>query len=341
MKIIVTGSFKYSIYAPAFASGFASLGHLVESVHEEDYLSWESRLGKLYEKIQVRTRIGYKVVRYNKELLSKVETFKPDMVFLYRCYFVWPSTIKKIQEQGTKVFSYNNDDPFSKVLNNWEHRYFHASIPIVDVNLVYRKKNILDFKKAGAKEVELMLPYYLEKENSYEKIPDTIPIAFIGHFEDDGRDQYIKALMDAGLQVSIYDSGWQKSSLYKELRPVMKPAVYSSQYNHELNKCQIALVFLSKLNCDTYTRRCFEIPATKTLMLSEYTDDLNALFPDNECAVYFRTKEELVERCRELLSTPQRIAQIAENGYKRVHEIGGSEVDRCRQITELYQKLFN
>lgn len=185
------------------------------------------------------------------------------------------------------------------------------------------------------------MPYYIEDSNYYEIIPDDIPIAFIGHFEDDGRDQFIKALMDAGLSISVYDSGWQESSLYNELRPVMKAPVYGSQYNHVLNKCQIALVFLSKLNSDTYTRRCFEIPATKTLMLSEYTDDLNALFPDNECAVYFRTKEELVEKCRELLSNPQRIAQIAENGYKRVHEIGGSEVDRCRQITELYQKLFN
>jgi hypothetical protein len=27
-----------------------------------------------------------------------------------------------------------------------------------------------------------------------------------------------------------------------------------------------------------------------------YTEDMNQMFPENECAVYFRSKEELVEK---------------------------------------------
>ena len=98
-------------------------------------------------------------------------------------------------------------------------------------------------------------------------------------------------------------------------------------------------MFLSKLNSDTYTRRCFEIPATQTLMLSEYTDDLNEMFPSDKCAVYFTTPEELVVKCKYLLSHPNEIKQIAENGYKRLKELGGSEIDRCRQIIETYKKI--
>ena len=92
------------------------------------------------------------------------------------------------------------------------------------------------------------------------------------------------------------------------------------------------------MNHDTYTRRCFEIPAAKTLMLCEYTEDMDRMFPEDECAVYFRSKEELVEKCKALLANPEKIVKIAENGYNRLKEIGGSEVDRCQQIIEVYNK---
>ena len=74
-------------------------------------------------------------------------------------------------------------------------------------------------------------------------------------------------------------------------------------------------------------------------MLSEYTDDLNRMFPADECAVYFKSPEEMVEKCKYLLSHPDEIKRIAENGYNRLKELGGSEIDRCRQIVETYNEL--
>ena len=208
------------------------------------------------------------------------------------------------------------------------------------MNLVYRKKNIDDYANLGINNTHVLLPYYLEKNNYYEDVEDSVPIAFVGHYENDGRDKFIKTMLDAGLPVSVYNgSYWDRSPIYESIKSIIKPGVHSNAYNHLLNECQIALVFLSKLNSDTYTRRCFEIPATKTLMLSEYTQDLDNLFPENECAVYFRNKEELVEKCKSLLSNPPESKRIAENGYKRLLEIGGSEVDRCKQIIEIYKNV--
>lgn len=74
-------------------------------------------------------------------------------------------------------------------------------------------------------------------------------------------------------------------------------------------------------------------------MLSEYTEDLDKMFPSDECAVYFKTPVEMVEKSRYLLSQPEEIKRIAENGYQRLKVLGGSEVDRCRQIVETYNTL--
>ena len=340
MKILIVGSFQYSIYSPAITYGFRQLGHVVETIDSYEFRYSGSLVGGLLNSVQDHFYIGCKIADFNKAVVDKVEKFCPDMVFFYTCYSVWPSTIRKINEYNCVVFNYNNDDPFSKALNNWGYRNFRRIIPLVDLNFVYRKKNIVDFGKAGAKHVEVLLPYYREQANFYDSsVLKTEPIAFLGHFENDGRDECIKALIDAGLPITVYGGDlWVNAPFYNDIKHVITEKKGGAEYNRKLNECQIALVFLSKLNHDTYTRRCFEIPAAKTLMLCEYTEDMDRMFPEEECAVYFRSKEELVEKCKALLANPAKIAAIAENGYNRLKQIGGSEVDRCRQIIEVYNK---
>ena len=46
--------------------------------------------------------------------------------------------------------------------------------------------------------------------------------------------------------------------------------------------------FFSRLNRDTYTRRCFEIPAAGTLMLCDYSDHAATLFAPGREADFFR-----------------------------------------------------
>ncbi len=341
MRILLVGSFEHPMYAPAFESGFSALGHDVEVVKYEDYLYGFGGIGVLLTKIQNRLHIGLKLKHYNKEILMKVQKNKPDFVFLYRCYNIWPKTIEKIKHLNCCVITYNNDDPFSGTPDLGFYRFFQRILKLADINYVYRKKNIADYESVGAKNVKVLLPYYIGKNNYREECEDTIPIAFLGHFENDGRDSYIKALIEAGVPVTVFNgSDWEAAPLYEDIKLCIKPGKRGKDYNHTINECQIAIVFLSKLNNDTYTRRCFEIPATQTLMLSEYTDDLNAMFPADECAVYFRNPDELVKKCKHLLENPLEIKRIARNGYSRLMELGGSEVDRCNQIIETYKHIF-
>ena len=145
--------------------------------------------------------------------------------------------------------------------------------------------------------------------------------------------------MKISIVIPVYYNEKNLEPLYEDIKSCIKQGKRGTDYNHTINQCEIAIVFLSKLNSDTYTRRCFEIPATKTLMLSEYTEDLDKMFPSDECAVYFKTPVEMVEKSRYLLSQPEEIKRIAENGYQRLKVLGGSEVDRCRQIVETYNTL--
>ena len=80
----------------------------------------------------------------------------------------------------------------------------------------------------------------------------------------------------------------------------------------------IRKTFLSKMNRDVYTRRCFEIPAMKKLLLCERSEDMQEMFVEDKEAVFFSDKLELLEKVKWLLANPTIINDIAEAGFQRV-----------------------
>ena len=95
---------------------------------------------------------------------------------------------------------------------------------------------------------------------------------------------------------------------------------------------------MSKLNRDTYTTRCFEIPACGSLLLSERTDDLRLMFREMEEAVFFSSPEELVEKALWLKSRPDEIERIAAAGMRRVQEDCHSAEGRMRQLVAVLKR---
>jgi len=352
MKILVIGSFKWSQYAPAIYTGFKEIGkeyqkekeeYQVEKIDYEDFLYTErNELTAFLNKVQNRFHFGCNIIKYNRAILQKVESFQPNFIFLYRCYSIYTKTLRKIKNStNCKIFSYNNDDAFSGVPSKAYYRHFIKNAFLCDINFVYRKKNIEDFKKIGITNTKILLPHYLSTSNyRLEEVEKDIPIAFIGHFEDDGRDFLIKSLLEANIPVIVYgDEAWKNAPLYNDIKECILPARREEYYNRTLNRLKIALIFFSKINSDTYTRRCFEIPITKAVMLSEYTEDMNEMFPEGEAAVYFRNPTELVAKAKYLLEHPKKVMQLAEKACERLETLGASEKDRAKQIIEEYYKL--
>ena len=341
MKILVVGSFRWDMYAQAFYEAWRRDGYDVVKLDYEDFhYSLDAFFCQFMNKMQDRYHKGSWVKKYNRILLEKVDSFLPDLVFLYRCYNIYTETVKIIAGKSI-VFSYNNDDPFSGVpYKGYSHLYLQ-NVKYCHLNYVYRKKNIDDFRLLGINNTKILLPYYRSYSNFPIDCLKETTIVFAGHFENDGRDKYILSLKDSGLPIKVYGGHiWKRSSLYDKIKDVVFPARYGEEYNNLINSSGLCLCFFSKINNDTYTRRCFEIPATKTVMLCEYSDDMNKFFPEGECAMYFRNQEELIIKARLLLSNPNLCKRIGSNAYKRVLELKASAHDRCREIINDYNSIM-
>ncbi len=342
-----------AIHAGAFQKAFEDLGHTTAYFQWKGYFrnypyeksqantTWD-RIKSAYYRFQNKMTFGPAMLKLNDDLVAQAKAFKPDLIYVYRGTHVWPCTLKRLKKAtGAKVFGYNNDDPFSPTYPTYFWRHFRRGIQLYDHVFAYRAKNIADYTAAGYANTSILRSYFIKGSNKPLTPKPTnnafsCDVIFIGHYEADGRDDVLMHLINNGINFKLFGTLWENAPRYQELKSHMgghiKP-LYGADYNTALNSAKIALVFLSKINNDSYTRRCFEIPATGTLMASEYTEDLaNNLYKPDEEAIYFTSKEELLTKLQNLLANPKKLNAIAAAGHARILKDGHEVTDRARQI---------
>ncbi len=345
MKIILVGAWYTSIYEEPLARSFEILGHEVfefksssyfRNIHLDHYRKGTYSLVEVsYYKFQNKFLVGPVISKINNDLFDLCSEVQPDMVFFYRALFIRSRTIRRIKKVcSAKLTSYHNDDPFTAV-NKWRNRHYISSLKSMDFNYVYRPKNLLDVQK-HSKHCEILLPYpntdFIYPLENCEKKYDVV---FIGHYEDDGRDQFImEFIVDESINFMLFGTDWDKSPIYTDIKTKLGDInpVYGEKYNITLNQTKMALCFFSLLNNDSYTRRTFEIPAAGTMLLSQYSKESAELFKPDEEAIYFKSTSELLEKTHFYLKHDEEKKLIADNGYRKVVDGGHTSMDRAKQI---------
>lgn len=355
IKVLVVGDFFWEMQDTALASAFEAIGCETHRFAWKDYFKgynvrapkgpWDF-LKWLYYRIQNKFLFGPTLCKLNRDLFARAKEISPDLILIYHGTHIFAGTVCKLKKVGFTIFAYNNDDPFASYYSKYYWRHYLRPTRYFDHIFVFRPHNIDSYKrKFGYTKTSVLLPDYMEKRNfPIAKLPTAkyvCDVIFVGHYEHDGRDEYIKAIIDSGVNFRLYGPNWESSpdfQYYKEKFGEIR-LLSLDEYNLALNSAKIVLVFLSHLNNDTYTRRSFEIPATGAFMLSVYTDDLNKFFAEGKEAAYFRSKEEMLEKIHYYLSHEEERKRIAKAGYERVKRDGHETKDRARQILKVFMDL--
>lgn len=344
MRILIVGDWHSELHEEPVFNALKLLGNEVYKFQWYSYFKSFNFLDEFNKKLQNRLILGPIIRKINLDLVVSVTDLVPDMIFVYRGTHITSNTLKKIKSiyPHTTLVGYNNDDPFAKGHHYSLWRHFLKAVPYYDLMYAYRQHNLYDFLRAGAKHVELLRSWYFPERNypieltDQDKINYECDVVFVGHYEPDYRKEYLEELVRQGFKVKLFGpgNGWNKvlvdSPELNHLLPVYP--VLGDDYNKALCGAKIALCFLSKLNRDTYTRRCFEIPATKTFMLSEYTDDLASLYVEGVHVAFFRSKQDFIEKVRIYVGNEKLRKKVALNGYKQVIADEHDVVSRMRNV---------
>lgn len=355
MKILLVGDWHSELHEEPAAKALESLGQTVERFAWHEYFKVKSntpysRFNQLWLRAQNKYLFGSAFRQLNRDLITKAINFRPDTIFIYRGTHLYLQTLRDLRRKlpGVVLIGYNNDDPFAPGHAKGLWRHFIAGLPELDLALAYRHANLADFYQAGARRVELLRSWYIAERNRPVQLNEEelerygCDVVFIGHYEPDMRLACLEEAVKAGYQIRLYGPvGWEpilkNHPALSHLLPV-RP-VWGDEYNRTLCGAKVALAFLSKLNRDTYTRRSFEIPASGTLMLSEYTDDLASLFSPGLEADYFSSPSELVEKLHLYLQDEELRAKVATAGHSRVESDQHDIVSRMKQVIEWIRQI--
>lgn len=328
--------YDQALYSALNNSELLNVEKFVWSTYFSDY-KYKSFLHKLFYTFENRYKYGFLVRKLNQDLLRKVKDNSYDVIFLWRAVHIYPSTIKALKKQAV-VIGYNNDQTYSDSHPWWLFFVLKQSIPYYDHFFVYRSSDIAGIESKGVSSsvfmptVDFKRIYPVRTEKKYD-------VVFIGHYENDSRDELIVELIQRGFKVGLYGQRWSDSIYYNRLVESLgeiKPAY--NNYNDVLNSSKVCLSFLSKLNNDKYTRRTLEIPASKTVMLAEYTNEQAIMFEPDVEAVYFNNHNEAIEKLYWLMENPAALDAIAHAGYKKVL-LGSYQLsDRVNDIIDVAQE---
>lgn len=348
MKILVAGDWHSELHEEAVYRALRELGHQVPTLRWHQYFvpckGWLRPFDRIWKKAQNKYLAGPLLTRINQNLLRLVQREKPDAVFVYRGTHIFPATVRAIRESGCIVIGYNNDDPFSPKYPRWLWRHFMAAIPEYDMVLAYRQHNLDELRAAGAKRVGLLRSWYMPERNcpvqlnAEEQQRFACDVVFVGHYENDGRKELLEKIVQQGWRLKLFGPGYDWDPVIKQSPELSQfvpvKLVWGDDYNKALCGAKIALCFFSKLNRDTYTRRCFEIPATGTMMLSEHSEDLESLFRVGKEIELFSNEEEMLAKISYYLSHDSERQAMARAGLLRVQQDGHDATSRMRQLIQ-------
>lgn len=347
-KILVAGNWRAFIHEESISLAFEKLGCKVIRFQWNKYFT-KNPFFSLYAKLEYRLSFGFIVAKINRDLVHAVVTNSPEILFIYRPILISKKTLIKIKKESpiTVIISYNNDDPFSSKYSMYSWLRYKKSIPYYDVIYSYRPSNIDQYIMSGAKVVKLLPPWFIKEKNFPIKLkPNEIikyqsDVVFVGHYEADGRADIIKSIIKSGLKISLYGPGWNSIVINDNVLKSLYPVRYLSgnEYNKVLCGAKIALAFYSSLNNDVYTRKCFEIPATSTMMIAKRTKEMQEFFKEDKECIYFDNTSELIEKIDFYLKNDKLRKMVAKKGYQRVMNSRHDVIGRAEYILDSYNQI--
>jgi spore maturation protein CgeB len=339
MKILVVGDGRSAIHEVAVFNAFKKLGHTVEAFYWGDYYNSQNPFVRFWLRVQNKFIIEPMLSKVNAGLIRAAIEISPDLIFIYRGTHITSRSINNIKQKlpSCIIYGYNNDDPFSTGHPRWLWRHFLKCVPKYDLMFAYRKSNMQEYNLLGAQRVALLMPWFIpefDRPVTVEEVRrNRFEVIFVGHYECDDRMEYLRQIAESSFVFGLFGPDWSrapKSDWLRRYQPVLP--VRGDLYRQTICSANIVLCFLSKLNRDTYTRRCFEIPAMGAFMLCQYTSDVASLFADGVDAVFFRNPEDMMKKIAYYTNHPKLRAQIAASGMNRVIRDKHDIVSRMRYV---------
>ncbi|WP_026182766.1 CgeB family protein [Leeia oryzae] len=268
-------------------------------------------------------------------LKQQFDEFKPDLCFMIRGLFgIQADTIKYLQ-RSSRLFGWwiESDDRVDQALaqaKDYETFYvMNSSLHDAAISRGIHNTRIMHH----AVDPEAFYPI--------EGIKKDIDICFVGSWSA-SRQKALESVFQLTKNVVIYGRHWRKRLADNA---VLQSKVLGEYIGgHDLvvlyNRSRIVFNYTGWGNEQTrsgFTMRTLEVPACKSLLLTDYSKDIEKIMTSREHLIMFKEMDEALENIESILSNSRMAQQIATDGYEKVISCFTYDVI-VRKIIEGYEK---
>lgn len=264
--------------------------------------------------------------RLNKDFIRFCSETKPDVVWVDKSVWIWPSTLKALRHAGIYLAHHFTDAIYPRHFGAWwAFHLLRRSLPLYHINFTSNIDDVAFLRRRG--DVTVELTYLACDHERFNAAPLsgadvatwTTPMIFIGHHEP-RTERYVRALLSAGIPIKVYGAGWTKHARkIAEQWPAAELGLplSDSDYVKAIKGAKIALCCVSEWNYNQTAARSFEIPACGTFLLAMRTPQHLECYREGHEAEFFDTPEELVHKARHYLAHDDERQAIAAAGQQR------------------------
>jgi len=336
------------------------LGHTVRGV---DTIEPWKRTSWLQRQLQRRLQRGSVVDEINRSVLRAARELQPDLVWAEKQGFLRIETIEDLRELGARVVHFTPDPYFTL---EWKRtRLMDVAMGSFDA-LIYCKSYEREHYEALGKPVVYMPLGYCDE--SHRPLPSddarwSCTVGFLGGWEP-RRERSLHAVAAAGVDVKIWGGHWdflrdgrwtpRRHIILRQLaggktirmhrdellaRAYQGGEIYADDYARALTSAKIGLGFVRRTCPDQHTTRTFEIPACRSLLLADRTEEHQEFFEEGKEAEFFASSDELLDKVKFYCSNEPARKRIAEKGYKRCIEGAYAYVHRLSTALDAVDRL--
>ena len=350
MKILFVGSLTEGQTSLMRMNVLKELGFDLTPLSTQIY--WD-RANMLARRAGQSIGFGPIVDKINAELLDAVISTKPDLVWAEKQEYFKPEVLRKISALGVKLIHYTPDPYFSL---SWKRtKLLDACLPLYDCLITSKRYELNDYRKVNENVIYMQLGYSEEVHRPFS-FEDQLTnnsylsdVSFIGGWEP-RREEYLDAVaqnIDCSLKIWGYgwdylkdghwtprrwwsmrrNAGGKNFKIKKNLilgQAVQGNEIYGNHYARALSAAKINIGFLREICPDEHTTRSFEIPACKSLLLADRSNEHSELFIEGKEADYFASKDEMLDKIKFYLANKEIREKIAISGYERCIKSGYS-----------------
>ena len=218
--------------------------------------------------------------RINNSLIKKIDELSPNFLFVIKGLNIFPKTLTYAKSNGVILINWNLDD-FENNLNNSTH--MRKSYGLYDYVFTNKLELISLYEKLGMKNVSFIENYYIKDiHKPLNILSSQKKISFVGSWSKKRE----KLLLSLDREINVYGSGWKKRVLDSR-KLILNGPLTQSGYVRVINESYINLNFLTQENNDTSNLRFFEVCATNSLLICEYSDRFNEYLNKDFEMTYF------------------------------------------------------